>query len=47
MQRLRGDKPSYVKSYVKSRMLTHDEQQARRYDEDELIASSTCTYLVG
>jgi len=29
--------PGYVKSYVKSRMLTHDPEQARRYSEDERI----------
>jgi alpha-beta hydrolase superfamily lysophospholipase/SAM-dependent methyltransferase len=34
-QRLIG--PGYVKSYVKARMLTHDPEQARRYDADPLI----------
>lgn len=29
--------PGYVKSYVKSRMLTHDEQQAKLYGEDDRI----------
>jgi alpha-beta hydrolase superfamily lysophospholipase len=29
--------PGIVKSYVKSRVLTHDPQQARRYDADEKI----------
>jgi alpha-beta hydrolase superfamily lysophospholipase/SAM-dependent methyltransferase len=29
---------SYVTSYVKSRMLTHDREQARRYDADPLIS---------
>ena len=28
----------FVSSYVKGRMLTHDEEQARRYDEDPLIS---------
>src|SRR5262249_59238810 len=27
----------FVKSYVKSRMLTHDREQAARYDSDPLI----------
>ncbi len=29
--------PGYVKSYVKSTMLTHDREQAARYDSDDLI----------
>lgn len=28
---------AFVSSYVKSKLLTHDREQARRYDEDELI----------
>ena len=28
----------FVSSYVKGRLLTHDEEQARRYDEDPLIS---------
>jgi len=31
-------KPMFVSSYVKGRLLTHDQQQARRYDEDPLIS---------
>ena len=31
-------KPMFVSSYVKGRLLTHDEDQARRYDEDPLIS---------
>lgn len=34
---LRIAKPKFVKSYVKSKMLTHDVDQARRYDSDPLI----------
>jgi alpha-beta hydrolase superfamily lysophospholipase/SAM-dependent methyltransferase len=34
-QKLLG--PGHVKSYVKSTMLTHDVEQARRYNADELI----------
>jgi SAM-dependent methyltransferase len=29
--------PMFISSYVKSKYLTHDEQQAKIYDEDELI----------
>jgi len=36
--KLRKDRKTFIKSYVKARMLTHDRQQARRYDEDSLIA---------
>ena len=35
-QKLLG--PGYVQSYVKARMLTHDAEQARRYDADPLIS---------
>jgi alpha-beta hydrolase superfamily lysophospholipase/SAM-dependent methyltransferase len=35
-QKLLG--PGYLKSYVKSRMLTHDAQEAARYDADPLIS---------
>ena len=34
---LRTVRPRFVKSYVKSRMLTHDPEQAARYDSDPLI----------
>ncbi len=37
LQKMRGDKKSYVQSYVKPSMLTHDAEQARRYAEDPLI----------
>lgn len=37
LQRLRKGRPTYVKSYVKSRMLTHDPEQAAAYDADPLI----------
>lgn len=37
LQKLRGDKKSYVQSYVKPTMLTHDAEQARRYADDPLI----------
>src|SRR5262249_19746971 len=31
-------KPMFVSSYVKGRLLTHDPQEARRYDADPLIS---------
>ena len=34
---LRLFRPRFVKSYVKSRMLTHDREQAARYDADSLL----------
>lgn len=34
---LRIARPRFVKSYVKSKMLTHDREQAARYDSDPLI----------
>ncbi len=37
LQAMRGDRKSYVQSYVKATMLTHDTDQARRYAEDPLI----------
>lgn len=36
--RMRGERKTFIKSYVKAGMLTHDRQQARRYEEDGLIA---------
>jgi alpha-beta hydrolase superfamily lysophospholipase len=38
--KLRKDRKTFIKSYVKSTMLTHDREQARRYDEDSLIAKA-------
>jgi alpha-beta hydrolase superfamily lysophospholipase/SAM-dependent methyltransferase len=37
LQAMRGDRKSYVQSYVKPTMLTHDAEQAKRYAEDPLI----------
>ena len=37
LQRMRGDRKSYVQSYVKPSMLTHDAGQAKRYADDPLI----------
>ena len=46
MQKVRGAGKSFVKSYVRSTMLTHDRQQARRYDEDPLIARSIAVNIL-
>lgn len=40
LQAMRGDKKSYVQSYVKAKMLTHDAAQAKRYEEDPLITKA-------
>ncbi|MEM7051903.1 MAG: bifunctional alpha/beta hydrolase/class I SAM-dependent methyltransferase [Acidobacteriota bacterium] len=37
LRRLRGDRRTYVKSYVKAGLLTHDKAQARQYESDPLI----------
>jgi len=37
LQAIRGERKSYVQSYVKSTMLTHDAEQAKKYAEDPLI----------
>ena len=36
--KMRKGRKTFIKSYVKAKMLTHDPQQARRYEEDSLIA---------
>lgn len=38
MQSLLGKRRMFVSSYVKGHLLTHDPEQARRYDEDPLIS---------
>ena len=40
LQAMRGEKKSYVQSYVKPTMLTHDAEQARRYADDPLITKA-------
>ncbi|HEX7832321.1 MAG TPA: bifunctional alpha/beta hydrolase/class I SAM-dependent methyltransferase [Thermoanaerobaculia bacterium] len=40
LQAIRGDKKTYVQSYVKSTMLTHDAAQAQRYANDPLITKA-------
>jgi alpha-beta hydrolase superfamily lysophospholipase/SAM-dependent methyltransferase len=37
LQAMRGDRKSYVQSYVKPTMLTHDAAEAKRYADDPLI----------
>ena len=39
-------KKSFIKSYVKSSMLTHDKEQAKAYDEDKLIARSIAVNIL-
>jgi alpha-beta hydrolase superfamily lysophospholipase len=46
LQKVRGEGKSFVKSYVRSTMLTHDREQARRYDEDPLIARAIAVNIL-
>jgi len=46
IQKVRGPGRGFVKSYVKSTMLTHDPSEARRYDEDPLIARSIAVNIL-
>jgi len=43
---LRGERKIFIKSYVKSRMLTHDPEQARQYDEDPLITRNIAVNIL-
>jgi alpha-beta hydrolase superfamily lysophospholipase/SAM-dependent methyltransferase len=46
--RLRGERPTFVQSYVRGRLLTHDGAQARAYDTDPLITRAVAVnVLVG
>ncbi len=36
--KMRKDRKTFIKSYVKASMLTHDHAQAQRYEQDSLIA---------
>src|SRR5262245_41762702 len=38
LHRIVGRKPRFVSSYVKGKLLSHDAEQARHYDEDPLIS---------
>jgi alpha-beta hydrolase superfamily lysophospholipase/ubiquinone/menaquinone biosynthesis C-methylase UbiE len=42
--RIRGK--AFISSYVKSRMLTHDPKQSRKYDEDELITRNIAVNIL-
>jgi alpha-beta hydrolase superfamily lysophospholipase/SAM-dependent methyltransferase len=46
LQAVRGKGKSFVKSYVRSTMLTHDPEEARRYDADPLIAHSIAVNIL-
>jgi len=39
-------RPRFVSSYVKGRLLTHDEEQARKYDEDPLISRTIAVNIL-
>jgi len=45
LHKLRGGR-AFVTSYVKSRMLTHDEREAERYDADPLIGRSIAVNIL-
>ncbi|MEO0514122.1 MAG: bifunctional alpha/beta hydrolase/class I SAM-dependent methyltransferase [Planctomycetota bacterium] len=40
LQKLRGKRKTFIKSYVKAKMLTHDASQAAAYDADPKIAKT-------
>ena len=46
LQRLKGGRTAFIKSYVKAKMLTHDAEQARAYDEDPLIARAIAVNIL-
>ncbi|HUE74236.1 MAG TPA: bifunctional alpha/beta hydrolase/class I SAM-dependent methyltransferase [Pirellulaceae bacterium] len=46
LQQLRGHRPAFVTSYVRSTMLTHDRQEAEQYDRDPLIAKSIAVNML-
>lgn len=46
LQRLKRGRKTFVKSYVKAKMLTHDADQARRYAEDPLIARAIAVNIL-
>src|SRR5262249_30642134 len=45
-QRLRGGRPTFVQSYVRGRLLTHDAEQARAYDTDPLVTRSVAVNVL-
>jgi len=44
LQRIRGK--AFISSYVKSKMLTHDPEQSRKYDEDKLITRNIAVNIL-
>lgn len=44
LQTLKGK--TFISSYVKSKMLTHDPEQSKRYDEDELITKNIAVNIL-
>ena len=44
LQRIRGK--AFISSYVNSRMLTHDPEQSRKYDEDDLITRNIAVNIL-
>jgi alpha-beta hydrolase superfamily lysophospholipase len=44
LQRIKGK--AFISSYVKSKMLTHDPEQSRKYDEDELITRNIAVNIL-
>ena len=46
LERLRGQRRTFIKSYVKSQMLTHDPEQAERYDNDPLITRAIAVNIL-
>ena len=44
LQKIKGK--AFIKSYVKSRMLTHDPAEAQRYDEDKLITRNIAVNIL-
>ncbi len=46
LQRTKRGRKAFIKSYVKARMLTHDPEQAARYQADPLIARSIAVNIL-
>jgi alpha-beta hydrolase superfamily lysophospholipase/ubiquinone/menaquinone biosynthesis C-methylase UbiE len=46
MLKIRGREKAFVKSYVKSKMLTHDPHEAKRYDDDDMIAKGIAVNIL-
>ncbi|WP_184679289.1 bifunctional alpha/beta hydrolase/class I SAM-dependent methyltransferase [Algisphaera agarilytica] len=46
LQKLRGKRKTFVKSYVKAKMLTHDPAQAASYDADPKIAKAIAVNIL-